>query len=103
MNALLPVAGFVFAFIFWIGLGAVLLTVIPGLRRSLPGVSAFVVGAFAGSFVVGRLTAVFFSQPNGATMGISGLIIQLAIGLASATAVGLLLAWLLQRLWPKKT
>jgi hypothetical protein len=103
VNTLLPVAGFIFAFIFWIGLGTVLLTVIPGLRRSLSGVSAFVVGAFAGSFVVGRLTATFFGRPNGPTTGMSGLFIELAIGLAAATAVGLVFAWLLQRLWPKKT
>jgi hypothetical protein len=99
VSTLLPVAGFIFAFIFWIGLGTVLLTVIPGLRRSLSGVSAFVVGAFAGSFGVGRLTAGFFNRPT----DMSGLFIQLAIGLAGATAVGLLFAWLLQRLWPKKT
>jgi len=66
-------------------------------------VSAFVVGAFAGSLGVGRLTAGFISRPNGGTTGISGLFIQLAIGLAGATAVGLLFAWLLERILPKQS
>jgi hypothetical protein len=99
----MPVASLVLACVFWTGLGFVLLTVVPGLRRTVQGVFAFVVGALAGSLGVGRLTAALFIRPDGAAPRIPILLLQLAIGLASAVGLGLFLAWLMERNWPKKT
>jgi hypothetical protein len=92
--------GFVLGCLFWTRLGILLLTVVPGLRRTLAGVVAFVVGAFAGSIGVGRLTVGLFTRPSAE---LSGLFVRLAVALAGASGGGLLLTWLLQRDWSKKT
>jgi len=102
VTTLLPVASFVLACIFWMALGAFLLTVVPGFQRTLSGVLAFLVGALAGAFVLGKLAQVLFSRPD-EPASIPSLVIRFVFGLAGAIAGGLLLAHLLQHNWPKKT
>lgn len=103
MSALLPILSFVLACAFLTGLGVVLLTVIPGLRRTAAGVFVFVVGAFAGSIGIGRLTVGLFSRPSGEPAGVPGFLVQFIIVAGSAIGVGLLSTWVLQRDWSKKT
>jgi hypothetical protein len=103
VTTLLPVASFVLACIFWMALGAFLLTVMPGFQRTLPGVLAFLLGALAGAFVLGKLAAVLFSRPDGEPASIPIMVLRFVIGLAGAIAGGLLVAHLVQRNWPKKT
>jgi hypothetical protein len=102
VSALLPILSFVLACAFLTGLGVVLLTLIPGLRRTAAGVFVFVVGAFAGSFGIGRVTVGFFSRASGEPAGIPGFVVQFIIVAASAIGVGLLATWALQRDWSKK-